>query len=63
MKKKQLILSKKLSLKKDAVAALNPQQQTKIAGGVPVTWWSACCQNTHEVTCPEGCVRTSQPTV
>ncbi|WP_343744254.1 class I lanthipeptide [Chitinophaga sp.] len=61
--KKKLALSKKLSLKKDAVATLNVQQQTKIAGGVPLTWWSACCENTREVTCPEGCVRTSQPTV
>ncbi|MBC9934218.1 class I lanthipeptide [Chitinophaga qingshengii] len=61
MKKKQIDLSKKLSLKKDAVAALNVQQQNQIAGGVPLTWWSACCVNTREVTCPDGCVRTSQP--
>ncbi|WP_143312805.1 class I lanthipeptide [Chitinophaga eiseniae] len=61
MKKKQIVLSKKLLLRKDTVASLNVQQQAKIAGGVPLTWWSACCQNTREVTCPEGCVRTSEP--
>ena len=60
MKKKKLQLSKKLSLKKDSIAELNAQQQTKIAGGAPITWWSACCVETDEVTCPAGCVRTTR---
>jgi len=57
MKKKKVDLSKKLLLKKEAIATLNPKQQAKIAGGAPLTWWSACCVETDEVTCPIDCVR------
>ncbi|WP_291910151.1 class I lanthipeptide [Chitinophaga sp. CB10] len=57
MKKKKVGLSKKLLLKKEAIATLNPKQQAKIAGGAPLTWWSACCVETDEVTCPIDCVR------
>ncbi|MGN7820860.1 hypothetical protein HGH92_22000 [Chitinophaga varians] len=56
MKKKTLTLSKKLSLKKEAVASLNPQQQAKIAGGMPRTMFSVCCVDTNEATCPDDCV-------
>lgn len=58
MKKKTLQLSKKLLLKKDTLVTLNQQEQTKLAGGAPITWWSVCCVETDEVTCPDGCVRT-----
>ncbi|RAJ77422.1 hypothetical protein CLV59_107189 [Chitinophaga dinghuensis] len=52
MKKKTVNLSKKLLLKKEAVVVLNPLQQGKLAGGMPVTTWSVCCVETFEVTCP-----------
>ncbi len=52
MKKKTVNLSKKLLLKKEAVVELNPMQQSKLAGGMPVTTWSVCCVETIEVTCP-----------
>ncbi|MBV8253005.1 MAG: class I lanthipeptide [Chitinophaga sp.] len=51
MKKKHVNLSKKLLLKKEAVVVLNPQQQSKLAGGQPLTWFSTCCVETIEVTC------------
>jgi len=57
MKKKKIELSKKLMLKKDAIVELNQQQKAKLAGGAPLTWWSACCVETDEVTCPAGCHR------
>lgn len=57
MKKKKPELSKKLMLKKEAIVELNQQQQAKLAGGAPITLWSACCVETNEVTCPAGCVR------
>ncbi|WP_143310573.1 class I lanthipeptide [Chitinophaga vietnamensis] len=58
MKKKKPLLSKKLLLKKDAIANLNEAQQASIAGGMPVTTWSVCCVKTNEATCPDDCVRT-----
>ncbi len=57
MKKKKVSLSKKLVLKKEAIVNLNAQEQAKINGGAPITWWSACCVETDEVTCPAGCHR------
>ncbi|QJB32483.1 class I lanthipeptide [Chitinophaga oryzae] len=60
MKKKTLQLSKKLLLKKDTLVTLNQQDQAKLAGGAPLTWWSACCVETDEVTCPVDCVRTTR---
>ncbi|WP_167018979.1 class I lanthipeptide [Chitinophaga sp. Cy-1792] len=57
MKKKKVALNKKLLLKKETVAMLNDQQKIKLAGGMPLTWWSSCCVETDEVTCPAGCVR------
>lgn len=40
MKKKSLNLTKKLILKKEALAQLNPQQQAGILGGAAVTRFS-----------------------
>ncbi|NSL90922.1 class I lanthipeptide [Chitinophaga solisilvae] len=62
MKKRKLILSKKLLLKKDNIIVLNAQQQANLAGGLPLTYWSGCCIETDELTCPAGCVRTSRAT-
>jgi hypothetical protein len=56
MKKKKLGLSKKLLLKKESIVELGAQQTSKLAGGMPVTWWSACCKVTNEFTCPATCI-------
>ncbi|RBL89548.1 class I lanthipeptide [Chitinophaga flava] len=58
MKKKKIELNKKLLLRKDKLVTLNPQEQSKLAGGQPITWFSTCCVETDEVTCPIGCVWT-----
>ncbi|PSL48025.1 hypothetical protein CLV51_102885 [Chitinophaga niastensis] len=58
MKKKKLEFSKKLMLKKEALVELNQQETSKLVGGMPLTWWSTCCVNTNELTCPDACVRT-----
>lgn len=55
MKKKKVELSKKLLLKKEAIVELNTQQQSKIAGGMPLTRYSTCCVKTNEVSCPIMC--------
>ncbi|WP_153260014.1 class I lanthipeptide [Chitinophaga flava] len=52
MKKKKVDLSKKLFLKKEAIVELNTQQQSQIAGGIPLTRYSTCCVQTIEVSCP-----------
>ncbi|WP_212005511.1 class I lanthipeptide [Chitinophaga sp. HK235] len=43
MKKTKIKLSKKLYLKKNAIVELNPEQQSKIAGGMPLTRTTICC--------------------
>ncbi|WP_158266999.1 class I lanthipeptide [Chitinophaga niastensis] len=57
MKKKKLEFSKKLMLKKETLVELNQQEASKLVGGIR-TMWSACCVNTNEPTCPDGCVFT-----
>ncbi|RBL90152.1 class I lanthipeptide [Chitinophaga flava] len=46
MKKKQVSLSKKLTLGKSTVGALNASQQEQIAGGIPTT------TVTSRINCP-----------
>lgn len=55
MKKKNIVIGKKLSFNKETIAALNMEQQQRIAGGVTTiiteTKFTAC--NTGlEKTCP-----------
>lgn len=53
MKRKNL--KNRLELKVKDLSILSGKEKLQVKGGAPVTYWSDCCVESDEVSCPSYC--------